>query len=427
MSVIGWYGPLIDLSEAALHVGDFVQLVVFIHRSTPVEYKLSNGGEVIRTDIKVADDTRSFFSVSLWQKKMAATAIPGDVVLLQNVKLRKFGDSVEATTVQCSSLVCIIHPYETLFSEGVDELTANCRVGLVAKEKLRKVVEWVKGARSTFRNIKWHSDQSLVFNLFYDQNHFFRNWKLPEKRMSRDCFSLSEVLCLTESCKVIFDASVGEMFSLPPLIELDEPRKEKLFVSRRLYDEEDFDLAEDLICTGCQLCGTPLGLESGSVVDQISAPLYCSKSLNRLHVVSMIYRPFMLYVWDESECIPLLVKNQAAEILFGNIKADKIYSHYSCHKSYSHPNSEAIVESSHSGAPVANSPRAIEKEQRPSNNLYFIWLILLKMLLQQGKNSPLKFEVTVNTSLDRENGRFEMVSSTFPCSSTNRSLDSAHL
>ncbi|XP_022937132.1 uncharacterized protein LOC111443521 isoform X3 [Cucurbita moschata] len=287
MSVIGWYGPLIDLSEAALHVGDFVQLVVFIHRSTPVEYKLSNGGEVIRTDIKVADDTRSFFSVSLWQKKMAATAIPGDVVLLQSklryVKLRKFGDSVEATTVQCSSLVCIIHPYETLFSEGVDELTANCRVGLVAKEKLRKVVEWVKGARSTFRNIKWHSDQ----------NHFFRNWKLPEKRMSRDCFSLSEVLCLTESCKVIFDASIGEMFSLPPLIELDEPRKEKLFVSRRLYDEEDFDLAEDLICTGCQLCGTPLGLESGSVVDQLSAPLYCSKSLNRLHVVSMIYRPFM--------------------------------------------------------------------------------------------------------------------------------------
>lgn len=81
--------------------------------------------------------------------------------------------------------------------------------------------------------------------------------------MSRDCFSLSEVLCLTESCKVIFDASIGEMFSLPPLIDLDEPRKEKLFVSRRLYDEEDFDLAEDLICTGCQLCGTPLGLESG--------------------------------------------------------------------------------------------------------------------------------------------------------------------
>ena len=34
-SAIGWYGPLIDLSEASLHVGDFVQLLVFVHRSTP--------------------------------------------------------------------------------------------------------------------------------------------------------------------------------------------------------------------------------------------------------------------------------------------------------------------------------------------------------------------------------------------------------
>lgn len=52
-----------------------------------MQYKFSNGGDVIRTDIKVADDTLSFFSVSLWQKKMAAAAVPGDVVLLQS-KLR---------------------------------------------------------------------------------------------------------------------------------------------------------------------------------------------------------------------------------------------------------------------------------------------------------------------------------------------------
>lgn len=36
-SAIGWYGPLIDLSNAALHVGDFVQLLVLVHRSTPVQ------------------------------------------------------------------------------------------------------------------------------------------------------------------------------------------------------------------------------------------------------------------------------------------------------------------------------------------------------------------------------------------------------
>lgn len=255
-------------------------------------------------------------------------------------------------------------------------------------------------------------------------NHFFRNWKLPEKRMFRDCFSLSEVSRLTESCKAKFDASIGEIFLLSPCMNLDEPQKEKLFVSRRLSNDEDFGLAEDLICTGCQLCGSPLGLENGSMVDQISVPLYCSKSLNRLHVVSMIYRPFLLYVWDESECIPLLVRNQAAEVLFGNIKAEKIYSHYSWHKSHSHPHSNADAESSHPGSPIASSPQAIKKAERPSKNLFLIWLIFLKMLLEQGKNSPLKFEVTVNTSMDKENGRFEMVSSTFPCSlSINRSLD----
>lgn len=50
---------------------------------------------------------------------------------------------------------------------GVDELTANCRVGLAAKEKLRKVVEWAKGAGSTFQNIRLPRDQVLIFAIFF--------------------------------------------------------------------------------------------------------------------------------------------------------------------------------------------------------------------------------------------------------------------
>jgi hypothetical protein len=49
-----------------------------------VQYKLSNGGEVIRTDIQVGDNTRPFFSVSLWQKQMASVAVAGDIILLQS-------------------------------------------------------------------------------------------------------------------------------------------------------------------------------------------------------------------------------------------------------------------------------------------------------------------------------------------------------
>ena len=49
-----------------------------------LQYKLPKGGAVIRTDIQVGDDTRPFFSVSLWQKQMGLMAISGNVILLQS-------------------------------------------------------------------------------------------------------------------------------------------------------------------------------------------------------------------------------------------------------------------------------------------------------------------------------------------------------
>ncbi|GLT73503.1 hypothetical protein SLA2020_453570 [Shorea laevis] len=420
-SAIGWYGPLIDLSGAALHVGDFVQLLVLVHRSTPVQYKLSNGGEVIRTDIQVGDNTRPFFSVSLWQKQMASMAVAGDIILLHNVKITKFGGTVEARTVQCSMLQCLIHPHESLFSKDVDDSIANCRVGITTKEKLRKVIEWVQQAGSTLCNIDLHSYQK--------KRHFSRNWKVVEERKSRECVSLSEVSCLTNSCKAVFHASVGEIFLPFIQIALGDSEKEKMFLSRRLYRTGDDSLAEDLICTGCQLCGSPLNLEYRSTFEQNTIPLYCSKSSNRLHAVSLIYRPFMLYVWDESKYLPLLVRNKAAEVLFGNIKAERVSL---CYRGQNHdwnPNPKDVHKDNHFHAIVSNHPKAASgssyadeslewKEKHCCDkkmNFYSIWLIFLKLLLQQGKNSPLKFEVAVNASLDRENGRFEMVSISMPC------------
>lgn len=49
-----------------------------------MQYKLAKGGEVIKTDIQVGDNTRPFFSVSLWQKPIGSMALAGDVVLLQS-------------------------------------------------------------------------------------------------------------------------------------------------------------------------------------------------------------------------------------------------------------------------------------------------------------------------------------------------------
>ncbi|KAI6690889.1 hypothetical protein NL676_027717 [Syzygium grande] len=415
-SAIGWYGPLIDLSEAASHVGDFVQLLVFVHRSTPVQYKLSKGGEIIRTDVQVGDDTRPRFIVSLWQKQMGSLAISGDVILLQNVKIARFDDLV-ARTVSCSSIMPLVHPHELMFSKDVDELIGNTRLGTAGKEKLKKVIGWVKANELILRNWKQLS----------------RNWKVVEVGEHKDCTSISEVLNLTCSCKAIFLASVGEIFLPIAWRAICEIEKEKMFVSWRINNKDGDGLAKDFICTGCQLCGSPLELEHGKhALKQNSVPLYCDKSSDRLHVVSLIYQPFMLYVWDESGSLPLLVKNKAAELLFGNIPAERVYLcleaklpvHKSCSKNVPEINSHAgdphhSIRAQGASDIVSSSGDEMEKEEKnkchDSVDFHFVWFVILKMLLQQGKNSPFRFEVNVDPRLDRESGRYEMVTATMPC------------
>ncbi|OMO62607.1 hypothetical protein CCACVL1_22724 [Corchorus capsularis] len=321
-----WYGPLIDLSKASEHVGHFVQLLVFVHRSTPLQYKLSNGGQIIKTEIQVGDDTLPFFTVSLWKKEMRS-------LVLADFKITKFRDVFQARTDDWSSLRPLLHPYDSLLSKGAVELVAESRVGLSAKEKLRKVIEWVQRTGYTALNINDCQNRQLS-----------RNWKVPEPNKFRDCPSLSEVLHLTSHCKAIFSASVGEIFLPITWRPIGESENENMFISRRLHTSRDNNLAEDLICTGCRLCGSPLDPEQGSSVGRTSLPLYCEKSSDRLHVVSLIYRPFMvvislviseseLYIWDESEHMPLLVKNNAAEKMFGNIKAERVYL---CYRDYKH-------------------------------------------------------------------------------------------
>ncbi|XAR62600.1 hypothetical protein NMG60_11017425 [Bertholletia excelsa] len=420
MGAIGWYGPLIDLSKATSHIGDYVQLLVFVHRSTAVQYKLSRGGEVIRTDIQVGDETRPFFSVSIWQKQMKSIEFAGAIVLLE---------IVEARTVQHSSLQCLIHPNASLVSEGANDNIKACQIGPRTKEKLQKVIEWVQQTGSTFHTLELRGCQ-------YKRQKQLINWKVHEERDPQDCFSLSELSGLAHSCQATFYASIGEIFLSLTWKHFHKFEEERMFISRRLCVMGDIKLAEDLICTGCQLCGSLLNSESGSAFDQRTIPLYCPKSSNHLHLIRSIYRPFMLYVWDDTKCIPLLVTNKAAELLFGNVDAERVYECYSRQKhgqtpkrnhvqntdhdradtrTVKHPN-VAESEVLHSVPPCLDkSSRRKEKQKSEGPNFYLIWLALLKVLVQQGKNSPLKFKVRVNVSRDPEDGRFEMISVSMPC------------
>ncbi|XP_014504088.1 uncharacterized protein LOC106764323 isoform X2 [Vigna radiata var. radiata] len=427
-SAFGWFGPLIDLSRASSHIGDFVQLLVFVHRSFPVQCKFSKR-DITRTDIEVGDDTTPYFLVSLWQKNMASIVAAGDVVLLQNFKIAKYGDAVEARTVQWSSLISLVHPHHSLLSKAVEELVTGCRVGATTKDKLTRVIKWVQQSRSTICNIKLQSTQTQQIE------HLARNWTVLEEERPRDCFSLIEVSQLTTSCKAVVCASIGEIVPLHSSRTLGDTKNEKIFISRRVYRTKDGNLVDDLICTGCQLCGSPLD----SKLEQSAVPLICSKSSTRLHSICSIYRPFMLYLWDESDYMPVLVKNRIAEILFGNIKAGKVYSaykeethsqnlgpRYECKDKDTRERPAINPRSSGEGLPSANTLEVDKSSQSEDMhlpdkfNLYRVWLILLKMLLKQGKNSPLKFEINVDPSLDIESGKFEMVSAKMPCFGTKR-------
>uniref|UniRef100_A0A7N0TR21 Uncharacterized protein n=1 Tax=Kalanchoe fedtschenkoi TaxID=63787 RepID=A0A7N0TR21_KALFE len=373
-SAIGWYGPLIDLSEASSHVTQFVQLLVFLHRCTPLQ---SVGGEAIRTHVQVGDETRPFFFVTLWGKAMASacTLAPGDIILLQNVVIVKYGTSVEAKTVQQSSIVRLIHSSELLFFEGVEALMKHVRVGISTKEKFKRMIEWVHKTKPPIHSISRIHNHKDGLNAV--------NWKKHE----------------------------GEIF-LPSTTKVDALDKQSMFLSRKICTH---NLVEDVICTGCQLCGSPLGFDQGSEQKKADVPLYCPESSDRLHVLSFIYRPFMLYVWDEVEYVPVLVKNTAATHLFGNIKADKVYTSYK--RSQSLETCSASKELHSMGCTKSSTPDANRNSQSSKSiNIFFIWLTLLRVLLKQGKHAPLRFLVDVNTDLDKGKGRFDLISVSLSCS-----------
>ncbi|KAK1302717.1 hypothetical protein QJS10_CPB12g01683 [Acorus calamus] len=423
--LIGWCGPLIDLSSAASHVGDYVQLLVVVRQSRLVQrHKSSNKGALPKTVVQIGDDTRAFLSVSVWHKHVSSAIATGDIVLLQNVQIVKFRDILEAATVQLSSLVILIRSNEVTSSKISDKLIAHSRFGSSTREKLKKVMEWVQQTESVR-----HGIQSIPNN---EKRLACKNWKVPEKSKLRTCISISEASQLTESCNVEIYACSGEII-LPFASRMNEEFVEKKLFVRKILSGEKQKIVKELICTGCKLCGFPLN--SGFLQQHNPIPLYCLKSSNYQHDICLIYRPFLLYVWDESAQIPLLVKNKSAEALFGNITADNVYNSFLQRNNGQVPDStnDHKADGSHlkyAGISRAPHVRLLDEDGNHQQHdsliaddvkyvrqpdFYIIWFILLKLLLEQGKNSPYSFEITVNCENDLGNGRFELVSFALPC------------
>lgn len=93
------------------------------------------------------------------------------------------------------------------------------------------------------------------------------NWKVHEEIHSQNCSSLSELCQFENSSKATFHACVGEIFLPITWVNVQEIDAERMFISRRLHTTSQNSLVDDLITTGCQLCGNPvngrLGYEQG--------------------------------------------------------------------------------------------------------------------------------------------------------------------
>jgi len=94
------------------------------------------------------------------------------------------------------------------------------------------------------------------------QRSALQNWKVQEDQSLQSCSLLSEVLRLASPCRAIFHASIGEIFLPCPW---HEGEQERMFISRQLDNRIDY-LVEDMICTGCQRCGSPLCSEYDSSI-----------------------------------------------------------------------------------------------------------------------------------------------------------------
>ncbi|CAL5031745.1 unnamed protein product [Urochloa decumbens] len=396
-AVVSWYGPLIDLSAAASHVGGFVQLLAAVRRVLPhQEQNAATGRTYQKTIVEVGDDSRSSFCVSLWSSKQSSDIIAGDVLLMQNIKIVEFRNGLEGRASQISAVQVMLNSKDLLSPEGIGELIASSKVGDATKSKLRRVIECVRTKCAL-----GESHQQLQVTT--------KNWKEAKEKESTGSLCISELLSQRTLCNMNVYACIAKM------VLVSSPAshsKGHLSVIDIHSLKEHNDIVRDFIIAGCKLCGSPLYHKN--VHGENTFAIDCPNNPKYLHVPGKIYKPFMIYVYDHSGQVPLLVRNRAAEILFANIIADDVsecYKRQLLLETYVKSGNMSI-----SGTIDDTGSKEIAKriktEQKP--NFHQIWLIMIKCLLNQGSNSPFCFQILINPEKNVEDGRFVLVSLTMP-------------
>lgn len=237
-----------------------------------------------------------------------------------------------------------------------------------------------------------------------------KNWKEGKGKELTEFLSISELLSQSKLCNVNVYASIGKMVLMG---RVTSHSKGHLSVIEALSFKQHNDIVRDFITTGCKLCGLPLYPKN--LHGESTCPIDCPNNPKYLHILGQIYQPFTIYVQDQSGQVPLLVRNNAAEILFANIIADDVFE---CYKSRHCMLLDTCESGNSSTSRMLDGTvkKGITKRRRTKEkpDFHLIWLIMIKCLLNQGKNSPFCFQISVNPEKNVENGRFELVSLTMP-------------
>ncbi|KAJ7555959.1 hypothetical protein O6H91_05G062900 [Diphasiastrum complanatum] len=412
-----WYGPLVELADAAAHVGDYVQLVVFVlqYNHSQIIKNIRNV-PVNKATMLVGDRTRIYFKVVLWQVHASTNICAGDIVFLQNMKVREYRGQIEALTVQHSTVKTLVQRAALLSSDGKLQKTLADPCGPIVHEKLKSVAYWARQTQMTLLSFlvetPLHHDMSTPLDLnkflgFAVTPYEHEGYAREQLDLSSECSLLADAASCMESRTMKFFAHIGEI-SLPFVHKGVKSSTKLSFASQTLFGNSAHEFVRALLCIGCTLCDLPLDHD----INRVYIRCTCTTQPINAKSISWIYRPFLVHVWDGSGQISILVKNKVAVKMFADVKAEDVFQSF-CDRSNQTAQPEAgigrtdgsdFTESLFEQNSSSCKPQkdVTERTLTLSSKIdYGILLqLLLRILISKDNHSP--FELKVSCHIDKD-------------------------
>eukprot|EP00271_Cylindrocystis_brebissonii_P007254 TRINITY_DN2056_c0_g4_i1.p1 TRINITY_DN2056_c0_g4~~TRINITY_DN2056_c0_g4_i1.p1 ORF type:complete len:154 (-),score=24.38 TRINITY_DN2056_c0_g4_i1:293-754(-) len=134
-----WLGPLIDLRTMGDQGRGYAQLVGLVQQAIPAQaFTTAKGKTLVKASVKVGDESRSYFDVTLWKRNVAGSNGPkaedgdeelfvGDLVWIRNVSLSTFRGQPQGATSYAHTTIIKLMACQEVFkwTEAERDLSHN--------------------------------------------------------------------------------------------------------------------------------------------------------------------------------------------------------------------------------------------------------------------------------------------------------------